>query len=138
MSAKFLRYGDPSDRGPSGEFGAVFLVKDAETGLETGCTVRCGVAHAHSRECMIQALKAPSVVTGQRDTGQKDGEGNPVMEDVLSSPLQLALAGLKVTAAAKAKREVPVQSAPLPKRTVKRDGKDVQVDDLSVRAEELA
>lgn len=155
MSAEILRMGDPSDRGPNGEFGACVVYKDGDH--STGITVHCSEKHRHSRECVIAAVKT-KVKIGERQIGEKDvtvgfekdGEGNddpakpiirkePVMEDVLESPLERA----KREVAARVTRDAelaaaPLDVEPLPKKTVQRDNRNVEVDDRGIANSELA
>lgn len=111
MSIEILRFGDKSDRGPNGEFGAAFVYKAPDTSKKQLFVVHCSEPHTHSRECVIGKLKP---LFAQRMREEEEAK------------------------AAEAIRNAPVAFTPLPKRTVQIDGKDVEVDDTRVDEAELA
>lgn len=112
MPVKFevLRIGEQCDDGPNGECGIVIVGRDGEH--NTAETLHCLTAHTHSKACAQALLDQKSA------------------EEGATSCRERITAFIAARKAAKAARSMPVQATP--KKTVRRDGKDVQVDDLDL------
>lgn len=125
---------DESDR-VNGHPGAVLVVKHKASGEETGATVGCAADHEHEEQCAMDALKANTISLGMHPkldgNGQPvvDGDGKPVLEEKFTSIWEQKKAELLARVTKKAARP-EVRAKPVPQKTVKRDGKDVQVADL--------
>lgn len=105
MAIKFtvLRYGQDCDLGPNGEYGIVLTGTDKD--YTTGFTGHCLIAHEHSKACAQAIL---------------DAEGR----DALTATIE-------AYNAKQASKPVHTTAA-MPKKSVTKDGKDEQVDDLEV------
>ena len=120
------RHGDRQDRGPGGEYGFVVVGKDPDSSSEAvrgghAETVHCGQAHPHTIECVKRELQTKTV-------SGKDKDGADVREG--ATPQEMIQAW--VAAREKEAAEPKVAKAVLPKKTVTRNGKPVEIEDTSV------
>lgn len=112
MAIKFqcLRFGEPGDDGPNGECGVVIVGRDGDD--NTAETLLCKESHTHSKACAQALLDF-----------RPEGEGQTTARERITA----------IVAARKAKKAArSVAADPMPKKTVKKEGKDVQVDDLDL------